>query len=53
MTAIDGWLDRFAELVKNDKELHDATVKLILSCADNELSKAERRRELTKRHRHR
>ncbi len=50
MTAIDGWLDRFSELVKNDKELHDATVKLLLSCAENEMSKAERRRVLTKRH---
>ncbi len=50
MTAMDGWLERFADLVKNDKELHDATVKFMLSCADNELSKAERRRALTRRH---
>ncbi len=49
MTKIDDWLDVFAKLVKDDKELHDATVKLILSAADNEQSKAEARRERTRR----
>ncbi len=48
MTAIDSWLDRFAELVQNDRELHDATVKLVLAAAENEMSKAEARRARTR-----
>ncbi len=51
MTNVDDWLDRFSELVKDDKELHDATVKLLLAAADNEMSKAEARRERTRRRR--
>ena len=41
------WLEIFAELVLRDKELHDATVKLILAAAENELSKSEMRRART------
>ncbi len=43
MTKVE-WLDRLAELVKEDKELHDATVKLLLAAAENEMSKSEARR---------
>jgi len=38
------WLEILARLVSSDKALHDATVKLILAAAENEESKAERRR---------
>ncbi len=49
MTAADGWLERLAELVKSDKELHDATVKLLLAAAENEMSKSEARRTRMKK----
>ncbi len=49
MSAIDGWLDRFSELVKNDRELHDATVKLLLAAAENVMAKAEARRARIKK----
>ncbi len=48
MTRFDAWLDRFSELVKSDGELHDATVKLILAVAENEMSKSELRRSKIK-----
>ena len=46
-TTTTEWLEIFAELVLEDKELHDATVKLILSSAENVLSQAEMRRART------
>lgn len=49
MGTTSDWLDTFAKLVKNDRELHDATVKLILAAADNEMSKAEARRKRTRK----
>ncbi len=48
MTAQYDWIERLAELIKGDKELHDATVKLILAAAENEMSKAEARRSRIK-----
>ncbi len=44
MTAIDGWLEQFCRLVQNDPGLHDATIKLLLAAAENEMSKSEARR---------
>ncbi len=44
MTAQYDWIERLAELVKDDKALHDATVKLLLAAAENEMSKSEWRR---------
>lgn len=48
MKAEDAWLQQLVGLVKKDKELHDATVKLILAAAENELSKSEARRARTR-----
>ncbi len=48
MRVRDDWLERVAELVKDDKELHDATVKLLLAVAENEMAKAELRRSKIK-----
>ncbi len=38
------WMDRFAELIKDDPELHAATVRLILAWGDKALAEAEWRR---------
>ncbi len=48
MRVQNDWIERLAELVKDDKELHDATVKLLLAAAENEMSKSELRRSKIK-----
>ncbi len=48
MTRGDAWLERLAELIKDDRELHDATVKLILATADAAIAQAELRRSRIK-----
>ncbi len=48
MRAQVDWIERLAELVKDDKDLHDATVKLIIAEAENALSKSELRRSRIK-----
>ncbi len=48
MKVADRWLERFVELIQNDPALHDATVKLVLAAAENEMSKAEARRARTR-----
>ncbi len=42
------FMDRLIELVKDDKELHDATVKLIESLADMNRAKAYQMRNRKK-----
>lgn len=43
--AINGFFNRLFELIKDDKELHDATVRVMDSWANLQNAQAERIRE--------
>ena len=43
MSEIDAWMEILAHLIKEDPELHDATVKLIEAAAHNTETKAQLR----------